>query len=275
MTLQAEGLTFGYGARQVFNHVSLLLEPGVTALVGPNAAGKSTLLKCLCGLVSPAGRVTLNGRCLSTFSRRELSQSIGYLPQSSFHRGRLTVFEVVLLGRLYDLSWRVSRSDIKRVQALLDEMSLTSLAGCMIHELSGGQAQLVAIAQALIREPSALLLDEPTSNLDLRYQFEVCSRIREITRVRGMITVISLHDLNLAACYADRIVVLREGTIYTAGTPSQVFTNQMMADVYHVDAEITRDASGLPRIAVRGPHVENADMTSTDGRFPSTSSTGS
>jgi len=259
MTLQAEDLAFCYRSRRVLNEISLLLEPGVTALIGPNAAGKSTLLKCLGGILSPAGRVSLNGRDLSTFSHQERSQSISYLPQSDFHRGKLTVFEMVLLGRLHDLSWRISPSEIDSVQELLDEMSLGILASNMIDELSGGQAQLVALAQALIRGPAALLLDEPTSNLDLRHQFEVCTRIREMTRSRKMMTIISLHDLNLAARYADRIVVLNQGSIYAVGVPSKVLTAQMMSDVYHVDAEIKWDPSGLPHLVVRGPLVNNAD----------------
>lgn len=259
MTLQAENLTYGYGFPNVLHQINLILEPGVSALVGPNAAGKSTLLKCLSGILSPVGRVFLNGRDLSTFSRRECSQSISYLPQSDFQRGSLTVFEIVLLGRLHDLSWRVSPSDVDSVQKLLEEMSLDTLASNTIQELSGGQAQLVALAQALIREPTALLLDEPTSNLDLRHQFEVCTQIREMSRSRKMITLISIHDLNVAAHYADRVIVLNQGTIYAVGSPAQVLTRRMMSDVYRVDAEVTQNAIGLPQISVCGPLRNDAE----------------
>jgi iron complex transport system ATP-binding protein len=212
------------------------------------------------------GRICLNGRDLRTLSRKELSQSVSYLPQSGFPQGGLTVFEMVLLGRLHNLSWRVSSTEFDCVQSLLDEMGLTSLAGRMLSELSGGQAQLISLAQALIREPAALLLDEPTSNLDLRHQFEICTRIREMTDSRSMITVVSLHDLNLAARFADRIVVLRAGMIYATGSPSQVFTSQMMADVYQVDAEITSNADGFPCLTVSGPAMNpsfSSDSTTT------------
>ncbi|WP_010585476.1 ABC transporter ATP-binding protein [Schlesneria paludicola] len=255
MTLHAADVSFQYGPRRVLNQVSLSFAPGVTGLVGPNAAGKSTLLKCLCGVLSPTGHISLMGRSIREYSRREISQAIGYLPQAGFHRGGLTVFETVLLGRLHDLSWRISSTDAQCVHSLLEEMALTSVANRMIQELSGGQAQLVAIAQALIRHPSILLLDEPTSNLDLRRQFEICSRIQQITKSRGVITVISLHDLNLAARFADHIAVLRDGAIYAAGTPSDVLTAKMMADVYQVDTEVTHDSSGNPTVFVRGPSL--------------------
>ncbi|WP_373650612.1 ABC transporter ATP-binding protein [Schlesneria sp. DSM 10557] len=252
MTLRTDNVSFGYGARRVLDQVSLSFEPGITALVGPNAAGKSTLLKCLCDVLTPAGQVSLNGRLIREMSRREISQAVGYLPQTGFSRGELTVFETVLLGLLHNLGWRVSSSDAQSVYSLLDEMSLAPLADRFIGELSGGQAQLVAIAQALIRKPAILLLDEPTSNLDLRRQFEVSSLIRQITKSRSLVTVISMHDLNLAARYADWIAVLKEGEVYAMGTPVEVLTAEMMAEVYDVDAIVNRDGSGVPSIYVSG-----------------------
>ncbi len=253
MKLRAKDLSFAYGTRRVLNHVSLELRPGITALVGPNAAGKTTLLKCLGGLLTSNGQITFDARPLTDFSRKDLSRVISYLPQAGINGGSLSVFEVVLLGRLHDLSWRVSAADIARVQVLLEELSLSDLAGRMFRELSGGQAQRVLIAQALIREPAVLLLDEPTSNLDLLHQFEVCTRILELTQSRGMITVVTMHDLNLASRFADQMVVLNAGEIHSVGTPMQVLTPEMMAEVYRVDVEIKTNESGCPHIIVRGP----------------------
>lgn len=262
MTLQASDVSFEYGSRRVLHQVSLSFEPGVTALVGPNAAGKSTLLKCLCGVLTATGQVSLNGRSIRELSRREISQIVGYLPQSGFNRGGLTVFETVLLGRLHQLGWRVSSSDADCVHALLEEMSLTNVAHRMIDELSGGQAQLVAIAQALVRKPSVLLLDEPTSNLDLRRQFEVGSRIQQITKTRNVVTVVSMHDLNLAVRYADSMAVLKEGALYAMGTPTEVLTAEMMADVYQVEADVSQDARGRPTVFVRGPSMGRPSISS-------------
>jgi iron complex transport system ATP-binding protein len=254
MTLYARNLVFRYGRREVLREIDLTLEPGLTALVGPNAAGKSTLLKCLCGVLRAAeGFVTLDGRPVQEYPRQELAQRIGYLPQSDFRRGGLTVFETVLLGRLHDLSWRVSSSEIQRVETLLAELSLDSLSGRAIGELSGGQAQLVAIAQVLIRDPAVLLLDEPTSNLDLRRQFEICSRIRDLTDTLGISTLISIHDLHLAARYADRIIVLHQGRIHSSGTPAKILTNEMMADVYQLETEVSLDMLGFPSLRIHGP----------------------
>lgn len=256
MTLRAEEVSFAYGARRILHQITLTFQPGVTALVGPNAAGKSTLLKCLCGVLTPQGRVFLNGRSLRELARREISQAVSYLPQAGFSRGRLTVFETVLLGLLNHLGWRVAASDVQRVRDLLEEMSLTPVADRMIEELSGGQAQLVAIAQALVRKPTILLLDEPTSNLDLRRQFEVSRRIHQITQSRDVVTVISMHDLNLAARYADSIAVLKHGELYAVGSPTEVLTTEMMAEVYEVEADLALDDSGCPTVCVRNPRKD-------------------
>lgn len=259
-TLQANDVGFCYGTRRVLHNVNLMLEPGVTALVGPNAAGKSTLLKCLCGQLSPKGEITLDGQSLRGLSRRDLSRQIGYLPQTQMQRSRFTVFETILLGRLHELGWRASQSEIERVHDVLEETSLTSLADRETSELSGGQIQMVAIAQALVREPSVLLLDEPTSNLDLRRQLEVCSRIRHLTAARGVCTLMAMHDLNLAARYADHVLVLREGTPYANGTPAQVLTETMLEEVYQVAAQVTLGANGHPSIVIQGPSDESGEI---------------
>ncbi|WP_437201256.1 ABC transporter ATP-binding protein [Planctomicrobium sp. SH664] len=256
MKLQAREMSFSYGVQPVLRQINLTLPHGMTALVGPNAAGKSTLLKCLSGLLTPTGAVNFNGQHLANLSRENRARLLSYLPQADLSRGGLTVFETVLLGRLHDLSWRVSAGEIARVQTLLDEFSLTAVAGRRMGELSGGQSQLVALAQALIREPSVLLLDEPTSNLDLRHQFEVCERLCQLTRSRGLTTILSLHDLNLAARFADSVVVLHRGSVYATGTPAEVLTVRTLLEVYGVAADVSVDSAGRPHVTVLGPSEE-------------------
>lgn len=256
MTLQAYQLSFAYGATPVLKDVNFKLSPGVTALIGPNAAGKSTLLKCLAGILKPGGRVRINERDVGGLNAGEAASLIGYLPQAFSPRAVLTVFETVLLGRQHQLGWRITPEDTRRVEQLLDEMGISSLAGRYINELSGGQAQMVAIAQALVREPSFLLLDEPTSNLDLRRQFEVCALIRELTAARGISTAIALHDLNMAAKYADEVFVLENGSIRCSGSPAAVLTREMLAAVYRVDAGLDYDLDGRPVITIMGPTAD-------------------
>ncbi|MCE5276935.1 MAG: ABC transporter ATP-binding protein [Planctomycetaceae bacterium] len=252
MILEGTNLEFSYGAAAVLAGVDIRIERGITAVIGPNAAGKSTLLKCLCGLLRPQGRVTLNGRDLRAMSRKDVARDVGYLPQNVSTQAVLTVFEAVLLGRLHTLEWHVSESDIQAVEGVLHDVGVTALAGRGINQLSGGQLQLVSIAQALAREPAVLLLDEPTSNLDLRRQFEICMLLASLRAARDLSVAVAVHDLNAAARFADTVYVLHQGRIYGSGAPADVLTREMMAEVYGIDASVTYDASGLPMITPLG-----------------------
>ena len=252
MIIETQGLCFAYGSTPVLTGVNLKIGPGITAIIGPNAAGKSTLLKCLCGLLKPRGRVCLDGHELSRLKAEELTRLVSYLPQELSTRAALTVFEMVLLGRLYQLGLRVRPEDICCVEQLLEELGLATLSDRYVSELSGGQVQMVAIAQALAREPTVLLMDEPTSSLDLRHQFEICTRIRELTVSRGISTAIAVHDLNLAARFADTICVLQNGMIRCFGTPSKVLTEEMIASVYGVVARVSPDEQCRPVATVLG-----------------------
>jgi len=251
--LEAHQLSFGYGSAKVLEGVDVKIGPGVTAVIGPNAAGKSTLLKCLCGLLRPQGRVCLDGCELRSLDSATLAQRVSHLSQDFSSRAVLTVFETVLLGRLHQLGWRVTPDEVRIVEQLLDEMDLNQLAGRYVNELSSGQVQMVAIAQALAREPAVLLMDEPTSNLDLRRQFEVCTLIRKLTDSRGISTAIALHDLNLAARFADTICVLQNGRVRCSGPPGTVLTEAMITAVYQVEARTTPDEQGRPIVTVLGP----------------------
>ena len=261
MMLQARKLSFAYGSMPVLNEVDITIGPGITAILGPNATGKSTLLKCLCGILKPRGAVALDERELRSFTSEEVARRVSYLPQGFTPRAVLTVFETVLLGRLHQLAWCVKPDDTRRVERLLDEMGLSPIAGRYINELSGGQAQMVAIAQALVREPDVLLMDEPTSNLDLRHQFEVCTLLRDVTAARGISTAIALHDLNLAARFADSVYVLQAGRVRCAGTPAAVLTADLIAEVYGVETQVLPDDEGRPIITVLGPTLTKREST--------------
>ena len=254
MNLSLNDVRFSYGAAVVLNGITIdAINPGkITATIGPNAAGKTTLFKCIAGLLKPDGWIQLDGRDLRQHSREEITEKVGYLPQESPVNAVLTVFEAVLLARKHTLSWRVSDDDLQSVTRVLENLDIEDLSTRFLNELSGGQKQMVSIAQALVREPDVLLMDEPTSSLDLQRQLEVLELIREITAQREIITLISLHDLNMAARYADHFVVMDKGTVYASGDGHQVLTPDMLRDVYGVEATVLASPDGILQVTPIG-----------------------
>jgi iron complex transport system ATP-binding protein len=251
MRIRVEGLRFSYGATPVLQGIDLDdIPPGqVTATIGPNAAGKSTLFKCIAGLLKPSGSVSFDGQAASVFrSRAEYSRLVSYLPQEYPSTAALTVFEAILLARQQSASWIVGDDDLSRVAAVLDRLELDALALRYLGELSGGQRQMVAVAQALAREPRVLLLDEPTSSLDLQRQLELLSLVRSIAVERGITVLIAMHDLNLAARFADRLIVLHRGLVHASGTAAAVLTEPMLREVYGVEARIAVDGDGVAQV---------------------------
>lgn len=258
MILEVRQLSFAYGTLPVLRHIDAAFRPGITAIVGPNAAGKSTLLRCLCGLLRPEGQVRLDGRSIRELPPEELARTVSYLPQSLLSRAALTVFEAVLLGRVHRLGWHVGTGDVRVVETLLGDFGLAELAGRYVTDLSGGQAQLVFIAQALAREPTVLLLDEPNTSLDFHHQFEICERIRALTAARGLTTAMSVHDLNMAARIADFVYVLEAGRIRCGGSPREVLTEELLSSVYGVAARVAEDDEGRPLITPLGLKARSA-----------------
>lgn len=251
MSIRVENFTFSYGSTPVLSGVSLQdARPGeLLGLVGPNAAGKSTLLKCMAGLLKPSGRIWLDGEEIdSAETRRKLRRQVTYLPQEYASTAAITVFEAVLVARQQSSSWIVGDDDITAVATILNELRLDHLALRYLSELSGGQRQMVAVAQSLAREPRVLLLDEPTSSLDLQRQLELLQLVRSLARERAMTVLIALHDLNLAARFVDRLVILHQGQSFADGPPADVLTEVMLWNVYGVEARVERDADGIPRI---------------------------
>jgi iron complex transport system ATP-binding protein len=251
MRIRLEGLRFSYGATPVLEGISIAEIPSgtVTATIGPNAAGKSTLFKCIAGLLKPEGVIRLDGQAIQGGrSRGEYSRLVSYLPQEYPSTAALTVFEAVLLARQHSASWIVADEDLNRVSAVLGRLGLEGLALRYLNELSGGQRQLVAVAQALAREPRVLLLDEPTSSLDLQRQLELLSLVRAIAAERGITVLIALHDLNLAARYADRLLVLYEGRVLAFGPPAAVLSETLLRRVYGIEGRVALDAEGIPLV---------------------------
>jgi iron complex transport system ATP-binding protein len=251
MALEVTSLDVSYGPRKVLNGVSInSFEPGRTVgVIGPNAAGKSTLFRSIAGLLTSDGTVRLNGQDASELASGERSKRVFYMPQNFSMDAVLTVFEVVLLALKQSGRSRVSEEDIGDVGAALDRLDIAHLADRMVSELSGGQQQMVSIAQALVRAPEVMLLDEPTSALDLRHQIEVLQRVRLATRERGSVSLVALHDLNLAARFSDRLILMGQGAVIADGYPEEVLSSPLIEETYGVRVETGRTASGQLYVA--------------------------
>lgn len=238
MRVTVKDLSVRYGSMQAIESLDLVAESGeVLAVIGPNGSGKSSLVKAVAGLVKHDGTVAFDG----SPSRPE---RIGYMPQDIGARTALTVLETVLLGRLGRLGLRVGPADLAAVEAVLTELDLMPLASRYLGELSGGQRQLVFLAQALASEPTLLLLDEPISALDIRHQLEVMAIVLRMTRARGLTTLVILHDLNIAARFADRVMVMRRGRAVCCGAPGDVIDEGMVASVFGVEAALSSAPDG-------------------------------
>jgi iron complex transport system ATP-binding protein len=244
--LSAHQIEFAYNGRMVLRGVDLALERGgLVALLGPNGSGKTTLLKILNGILSPrAGHVALDGDNLAAFSRRAIARRIALVPQEVNVPFAFTVREMVLLGRtphirpLFGESAR-DRAAIDRALALTETRAL---AARVFGELSGGERQRVMVAMALAQvlldpglKPAVLLLDEPTVHLDINHQIEVLELIRKLNRERGLTVLATMHDLNLAALYFDRLMLLSDGRIITEGTPRAVLSKERVQGVFGTD----------------------------------------
>ena len=258
MKLKVRDVEFGYTSVPILKDVCIELAGSeVLGVVGPNGAGKSTLIRCIDRILKPQrGSILLDGRDINEMRLMELAKRMGYVPQSTSQIFPVTVFDTVLMGRRPHLGWRSSEKDEEKVLDVLQMLNIENLAMRDINELSGGQQQKVFIARALVQEPDVLLLDEPTSNLDIRHQLEVMEIITSIVREKKISAIMAIHDLNLASRYADRIVMLNGGTIIDAGNPSSVLTPKNIKQVYGVEA-VVRNESERPFIVPIRPVKSN------------------
>ncbi|MFE7270564.1 ABC transporter ATP-binding protein [Streptomyces sp. NPDC057623] len=240
-SLHADRVVRRVADKVIVDGITLTLRPGETVgLLGPNGSGKSTLLRLLAGVLAPsAGLVTLDGRPLSEVGRRATARRVATVEQHAHTQTELTVRDVVALGRVpHRRAWTPpAAADAEAVTAALARTGLTDRAGQSWHTLSGGERQRTQIARALAQEPRELLLDEPTNHLDIQHQLDLLDLVADLP----VTTVIALHDLNLAAMYCDRLVVLRAGRAVAEGTPAEVLTPALIEQVYGVRAEVTTD----------------------------------
>lgn len=234
-----QNVSFSYGSNLILNDLNLVVgDSEILGLVGPNGSGKTTLIKSIDRILKPRGSILLDGRDLSSMEGSEIAREIGYVPQSGSSAMGTTVFETILMGRRPHISWRVSDRDLEIVTEVIELLHLEDLAMRDFGQLSGGQKQKVLIARALAQEPSVLLLDEPTSNLDMKHQLEVMEIIREMVQRKSISAVMAVHDLNLAARFVDKLAVLKNGRIWAAGDASSLLTPDIIREVYSVEAVV-------------------------------------
>lgn len=250
--LDVQDITVRYGPREVLIEASLRLAPGeIVALIGPNGAGKTSFIRSLNGTVAAGGRIELDGKPLSSLPRREIAKRIAVVAQENETRFPITVREFVLAGRFANGSafgWE-SGDDAAAAKQALNECELDGFEDRLMNELSGGERQRVVLARALATGARILLLDEPTANLDLAHQASMFRLVREKCRTDGYSAVVITHDINLAAEFADRMILLKKGRIHAIGTPGEVLGEGSLKEVFDVTVLLDRNpASGNVRV---------------------------
>jgi iron complex transport system ATP-binding protein len=251
--LAAQALSAGYSADQVIRNLDLEISQGsVTAIIGPNGAGKTSLLKALARKIPAAsGAVLLDGISITSLTKAEINQSIGFLAAIPAARNQETVFDLV--GRSAMAARQISRVSPRlkeEIETLLERTSLTGVRDKKVGELSSGYRQCAVIAAALVKNPAVLLLDEPTNSLDYSHQLQVMNLLSSLKRERGMTVVAVIHDLNLAARFADHIVILKNGSIVAQGTPHEVITPNNLADAFRILARVIDDPVGKTPLVI-------------------------
>jgi len=257
--LRAEGLRLGYDGRTVVDGLDLEIPPGrVTVIVGANACGKSTLLRAMARLLAPrGGSVLLDGQVLRSVPTRELARRLGILPQAPVAPEGITVADLVGRGRSPHQTWwrQWSARDERAVSTALEATGMDELADRPVDELSGGQRQRAWIAMAVAQETPLLLLDEPTTYLDLAHQIDVLDLVADLNRREGRTVVMVLHDLNHACRYADHMVAMKGGRVVAEGEPSAIVTEELVEDVFGLRCHVGSDpVSGTPLVIPIGRH---------------------
>lgn len=245
--LNVDNVSFSYGKRRILDNATFEVEPGSTvALLGCNGAGKTTLLRCMMGFINPeSGQVVLNGSDIHDLSNRERSRMIAYVPQNAIS-AKMSVYESVLLGRRPYMNLNYCRNDLDLTSSMISRMGLSELSLSYANEISGGEFQKVQIARALVQEPDLLVLDEPTSALDIASSHKTMRLIKNTASNGKTITVMSMHDINLAIHYADVFIFMKGGRILSAGG-CETITPDLIGKVYDMDCKVT-ESDGIPLI---------------------------
>ena len=254
--LEIENLSLAYGHSVVMRDLTFQVTPGeMVGLIGPNGSGKSTVIKAISRVIPPySGKILADGRDIARIHRAELARLIGVVPQMPLLLSTFTAFEIVLMGRNPHLGLLQyeSAGDMAITWQAMGRTNTQSLAGRQVGELSGGEIQRLVIARVLTQQPKSILLDEPTSNLDINYQIEVLDLIKSLCKEDNLAVVITLHDLNLASQYCDRLVLVNHGRVHAQGTPVEVINTKNIEDVYGAGGCVyAHPVNGLPTVLLQ------------------------
>ncbi len=244
MILDIKGVEFQYNSRKVLEDISFAVRPNeVLTILGPNGVGKTTLLKCINRIHHPkSGSILVENEDIMKVSLPEVAKKVGYVPQHC-EKGRLTAYDAILLGRRPHITWNTSEKDLKMVEAVIRRLHMQDLAMRYIDEMSGGELQKISIARAIVQEPKLLLLDEPTSSLDLKNQQEILRIVCEVVRTHQVSAVMTMHDINTALRFSDRFLLLKDNVIFATGGP-EIITPETIYEVYDVEVEVEMLKSG-------------------------------
>ena len=253
MRMELKNVSFAYKSSQipVLHDINLVLEePGLYCIVGPNGVGKSTMVKCMNRILKPtSGQVLLNDVDIQDMKLKEIAEHIGYVPVQTQDVFSMPVIDAILLGRQKANKWKTTDEDLEIAARVMKMMGIQDLAMRGFNHLSAGQHQKVAIARGLVQEPEMLILDEPTANLDVKHQVYVSELLRAMAIEENMIVLMISHDLNIAAKYAHKIIVMEHGTVVDVGTSKDIITEDLVARVYEVECKI-EDDEGRPHVVL-------------------------
>jgi iron complex transport system ATP-binding protein len=252
MQITIDGLQFSYTSTPILDNVNADLSGHkLVSILGPNGVGKSTLIHCINKILTPkGGTVMIDGKDVKEITIKEMSKIVGYVPYSANDSFPLSVVDTVMMGRHPHSKWGSLDSDLRIVYETLEMLGISHLAMRSFNELSAGQHQKVMLARGLAQEPRILLLDEPTSNLDVRHQLEVTKLLRKMAEEKDILVIMISHDINIAAKYSDEILMMHQGSIFATGTPKEVITEENLKAVYGVEAKVIDDL-GTPHVILR------------------------